>query len=231
MKMTEKHRKALSLCAVVILILFFLAVTVFLSEPILSFFEDPKAFRAWVEEKGWGARGIFVGVMVLQILVALIPGEPLEIAAGIAFGGFEGTLLVMAGVLIGSTLVFLLVRNFGVKLVEVFFSVEKIRSLHFLQNSRRVDAVLFLIMLIPGTPKDLISYFVGLTEMKLGHWLLLSCIARIPSILTSTIGGNAIGEENYWFAAAVFAVTAAVSGIGVLIYDRITKKNRKKEEE
>ncbi len=230
-KMTEKHRKVLSASAVIVLILFFLAVTVFLGKPILKFFEDPQSFRAYVEEKGFGAGLVFTAMVVLQVIVALIPGEPLEIAAGVAFGALEGTLLCLAGIAIGSTLVFLFVRRFGVKLVEVFFPVEKIHSLRFLQNSRKFHTLLFLIMFIPGTPKDLISYFVGLTEMRLGHWVLISVVARIPSVVTSTIGGNALGEENIWQAVLVFAVTLLFSILGLVVYDRIIKPRKENKKE
>ncbi|MBR4288893.1 MAG: TVP38/TMEM64 family protein [Clostridia bacterium] len=230
-RMTEKHRKALSVAAVVVLILFLLAVTVFLGKPLLAFFEDPQSFRAYVEEKGFGAGLVFTAMVVLQVIVALIPGEPLEIAAGVAFGSFEGTLLCLAGIAVGSTLVFLFVRRFGVKLVEVFFPIEKIHSLRFLQNSRKFHTLLFLIMFIPGTPKDLISYFVGLTEIRLGHWILISVVARIPSVITSTVGGNALGEENLWKAALVFGVTLLFSIAGLVIYDGIIKpKNEHKKD-
>ena len=114
-RMTEKHRKGLYACALAVAILFFLAVTVFLGKPLMEFFEDPQSFRQYAEEKGWGARLVFTLMMVLQMLVALIPGEPLEIAAGVAFGAFEGTLLCLAAIAIGSTLVFLFVRRFGMK--------------------------------------------------------------------------------------------------------------------
>ncbi len=227
--MTEKQKKTVSILAVLLFLFFFIAITVFLGKPLLSLFEDPEVFRAWVEEKGWGARFLFVGMVVLQVVVALIPGEPLEIAAGLAFGSVEGTILALCGIAIGSTLVFLFVRICGVKLVEVFFTMEKIRSLRFLQNTRRVDIVLFYLMLLPGTPKDLISYFVGLTEMKLGHWVLLTTVARIPSVITSTIGGDALVKENYLFAAIVFAVSIVISLLGIFIYDRIVSRKKQQK--
>jgi uncharacterized membrane protein YdjX (TVP38/TMEM64 family) len=113
--------------------------------------------------------------------------------------------------------------------VEVFFSVEKIHSLRLLQNTRRFDLLLFTLMLIPGTPKDLISYFIGLTPMSPGHWLLIATVGRIPSVITSTVGGNALGEENYILALWVFSVSAAISIGGIFLYDRITKKRKQKQ--
>ena len=227
-RMTEKQRKRMGTLVLLAVVLFFALLTALLWEPFRQFFGDPEKFRTWVEEKGWGARGIFVGTVVLQVIVALIPGEPLEIAAGYAFGSVEGTVLTLAGIAIGSTLVFLFVRIFGICLVQVFFPLEKIHSLRLLQNSKRFHTILFIIMFIPGTPKDLISYFVGLTEMKLGHWILLTSVARIPSVVTSTVGGNALGEEKYLFAALVFAVTVAVSLLGFFVYNRITKRRQQK---
>lgn len=228
-KLTEKQRKWGSILALLLLVLFFLFITVFLGKPLVRLFEDPAVFREWVEARGWGARILFVGMVVLQVIVALIPGEPLEIAAGFAFGALEGTLLCLAGIAIGSAVVFLLVRTLGTRLVAVFFSMEKIQSLKFLQNEKRFHQILFLLMFIPGTPKDLISYFVGLTPMKLEHWVILTTLARIPSVVTSTVGGNAIGEADYTAAVIVFLASGLVSLGGIALYNRITKKRKEKK--
>ena len=70
---------------------------------------------------------------------------------------------------------------------------DRIRSLRFLQDSRRLNLLTFIVFFIPGTPKDLLSYFIGLTDMKLGTWLCITAVARIPSIVTSTVTGDALG--------------------------------------
>ena len=136
----------------------------------------------------------------------------------------EGTILCIIGCVIGSALVFLFVRRFGVKLVEVFFPREKIRSLRFLQDSRRLNLLTFIVFFIPGTPKDLLSYFIGLTDMKLGTWLLITAVARIPSIVTSTVTGDALGLKDYQFALIAFGVTLALSLAGILVYRRLSAR-------
>jgi uncharacterized membrane protein YdjX (TVP38/TMEM64 family) len=230
-KMTENQRKIASFFALLIFLLFFIFLTVYLGKPIVSFFEDPDLFRDYVDQKGWVARLVFVGMMTLQVVVALIPGEPLEISAGVAFGGIEGTLLVMAGIALGSALVFLLVRLLGVKMVEVFFSPEKIQSLRLKSQSRKFSLILFFLMILPGTPKDLISYFAGLTNISFTRWVLFATLARIPSVVTSTVGGDALGEENYIFATVVFIVAAFLSiGGWFAYYCLIEKKKNKKSE-
>ena len=193
--------------------------------PLVRFASEPEKFRAWVNGHGFGGRGAYVGMVIFQVVIALIPGEPFEIAAGYAFGAVEGTLLCILASTLGSVAVFLLVRRFGIRLVELFFSKDKLKSVRFLKSTPRRDMLFLIIFMIPGTPKDLLSYVAGLTDISFPVWLMICSLGRIPSIITSTIGGNALGTKNYWFAIAVFAVTMAVSGVGIWIYDRICKRH------
>ena len=206
-----------------IFVLFSAAVAWLIGKPLLQFVSEPDKFRQWVDSHGLLGPLAFLGMMVLQVFVAVIPGEPLEIGAGYAFGAVEGTILCILGAAIGSTLVFLFVRRFGVRAVEVFISLEKIQSLRFLQNTRRVHLFLLVAFLLPGTPKDVLCYVAGLTTLKLGPFILISSICRLPSIVTSTIGGNALGSGQWGMAAIVFAATLVISAIGLWIYKRILR--------
>ena len=114
-----------------------------------------------------------------------------------------------------------LVRYYGIKAVEEFFPRNKIYSLSFLKNERKLNLLVFAIFFIPGTPKDLLSYFIGLTKMKLSTWIVITTTARIPSVMTSTIGGDALGMENYEFAIIVFLATLLISIVGLGLYNRI----------
>ncbi len=222
--MTEKHKKITSIFVLLFFGLFMVLLFRFVGVPMIRFIEDPAQYRTWIEGKGILAQISFLAMVFFQVLVAIIPGEPLEICAGYTFGAVEGSLLCMLGIALGSAAIFLLVRSLGVKLVEVFFSVEKIRSMRFLRESQKRNMLTFLIMFIPGTPKDLISYFIGLTDMKLYEWLIISTIARIPSIITSTVGGSALAEKNYKFAVIVFVIAAIISITGIIIYNKIQTK-------
>lgn len=223
-QLTEAHKKKIYLFAIVVALIFIGAVGYLVGKPMVEFVREPERFRAWVDSSGFISRVIFVGMVVFQLIIALIPGEPLEMGAGYAFGAVEGTILCIIGCVIGSALVFLFVRRFGVKLVEVFFPREKIRSLRFLQDSRRLNLLTFIVFFIPGTPKDLLSYFIGLTDMKLGTWLCITAVARIPSIVTSTVTGDALGLKDYQFALIAFGVTLALSLLGILVYRRLSAR-------
>ena len=218
-----------SLLSLLILLLFFAAVTVWIGGPLLEMLGDPDEFRSWVDSHSMFGRLIFIGMVILQVIVAVIPGEPMEIGAGYAFGAVEGTILCLVGTAIGSSLVFLFTKKLGIRMVEAFISREKLQSLKFLQNAERLNLVILLAFLIPGTPKDVLTYFAGLTPIRLRTFLLLTSLARIPSVVSSTLGGNALGTENYGMAVVVFLVTAVISAVGALIYKQHTQKKQMKE--
>ena len=226
----DKRRRKIALACVGAILILFALLCWFAGRPMLDFVAEPQKFREWVGQYGLLGKLAFVGMVALQVVVAVIPGEPLEIAAGYAFGIFEGTLLCLIGITLGSALVFLFVRKWGIKAVELFFPREKIQSLAFLQNSKRLNLIVFILFFIPGTPKDVMTYFIGLTPMKLSTWLVITMIARIPSVITSTIGGDALGLQNYQFAILVFAATIVISLLGILAYRIITKHGNEKEE-
>lgn len=222
------YRKTIILISIVILVALSILIFFYVGKPMIRFVSEPDQFRTWVNEHGIWGRLAFLGMTILQVIIAIIPGEPMELVAGYAFGSIEGTILCMLGATVGGAIVFALVRKFGTKAVLVFFSQEKIDSLRFLKASRKRDTWIFILFLIPGTPKDLLNYFVGLTDMTFWKWLIISLVARIPSIVTSTIGGDALGVKNYQFAIIVFAITAIISAAGLVIYNKICKDKEEK---
>lgn len=218
------RRQWMGIFIMALAVLFMGAVAVFCGGPLIRFLQEPEAFRAWVNEKGLLGRVLFIGMVAFQVVIAIIPGEPFELAAGYAFGAVEGTVLSVLGILLGSAIIFSFTKRFGMKFVTLFFSEEKINSLSFISDSKKRNILFFLVFLIPGTPKDLLSYAAGLTPMKFGAWMLIAGVARLPSLVTSTVCGGALGDADYVFAAIVFGVTILISGIGLMIYNRLQKK-------
>lgn len=206
-------------------------VLLIVGRPMLAFLSDGDAVRAWVEQQGVWARLAFIGMMALQVIVAILPGEPLEICAGYAFGAMEGTLLCLAGAAIGMAVVFVITRKFGFRLAKLFFSEEKLESASFLQDSKRLHLMTFILFFIPGTPKDILGYVLGVTRMRLMTCVALTSVARVPSVVTSTVGGSALGANNIWFAVVVFAATAVVSAAGLVVYNRVAGMKRHRIEQ
>lgn len=229
--LTKKQQKILAASAIAVYILVMLAVSVVIGIPILRFVSEPEQFRLWVDGHGIWGPVLYVAFVFLQVVVALIPGEVFEIVGGYAFGTWMGTFWCLLGSTLGSMVVFGLVRRYGVRLVEVFFSLDKLKSLHFLKKSPKRIFLFLIIFMIPGTPKDLLCYYAGLTDMKWKTFLLIASLGRIPAMITSTIGGDALGLQNYVFAIIVFVIAVVISGIGLLIYNRICEKEEKEAPE
>ena len=229
--LTEKQKKMLSAAAIIIFILLFAALAWFVGRPMIRFARQPEQFRSWVDGHGAWGWAAYAAMVFLQVVVAIIPGEPLEIAGGYAFGAWWGTALCLIGAVLGSAAVFALVRRWGRPLAEVVFPKEKLDKLQFLHSSPKRTALLWLIFTAPGTPKDLLCYFAGLTDMKWRTWLLIATVGRLPSIVTSTVGGGALGDRNYTAAAIAFGVALAAAGVGYLVYRAVCRRNGQKDEE
>lgn len=225
----HRRRKLVAIISLVVFLLLFIGLSVFFTKRVLTFNETPESFKEFIDSFGWKGRFVALGIQILQVIIAFIPGELVEVGIGYAFGAIEGTLLCMAGIAIASSLIFLLTKWLGIRLVEVFVSREKIDQLRFINSEQRLKRTIFLLFFIPGTPKDLFTFFVGLTRIRLHEFLIVSLIARIPSVLSSILGGNLISEKRYVAALVLFLITGAVSLAGMYLYSYILRrKNRKK---
>ena len=218
-ELSPKSQKVLSLTAFLVFLLFSVFLLVVVGIPIVKHAKNPDAFRAWIDGMGVWGKVAYVGMNVLQVLVAVIPGGPLEVAGGYAFGHFEAMVLSTIGMGIGSALV-----------LEAFFPVQKINELKFLKSYKSRDILISLLFLIPGTPKDLLAYFCGLTEIKFSTFILIATFLRIPAIWASTAGGSAMGDKSYILAIIIMALIIACTFLGIGIYSLIVSRNGKKKD-
>jgi len=189
---------------------------------------DPVKFKALVESFNNWDRVAFVAIRAFQTVIKIIPAEPLEIGAGCLYGTWGGLLYCMLGTFIGSLVIIALSKLLGKRFVNIFFPVEKINSFKFLQDKQKVYLSLFFIYLIPGTPKDILTYAASITDINMVKFMIITSIARIPAIITSTIVGAEIMEKNYWLAAGIFIGTGALSIICSIIYNKVSKSQDKK---
>lgn len=200
-------------------------------EQLTAIISDKEQLTAFLAQFNNYDKLVFVAIRAFQTVIKIIPAEPLEIGSGYLYGIWGGLLYCMLGTLIGSFVIIALSKIFGKRLVNVFFPVEKINSLKFLQNKKRVYQTLFFIYLIPGTPKDVLTYAASITDINMVKFMLVTSIARIPSIITSTLCGKMLIEHNYWLAAGVFVATAVISVVCSLIYNKYSTAHDKKKSE
>lgn len=225
----EKAGKRKLILVAVIVLLLMVGITILLF-PYVRKLADPEAreaFRTWVQ--GLGIRGVLLmfGLQVLQIVVAFISAEPFEILAGILYGGWGGLAICLAGCAFATVTVFLLTKHFGRPLLNRAFGEEKVNEFAFFNNAKRLETIVFILFLVPGTPKDLLTYIVALSPMRLSAFLPLSLLARIPSIVSSTFIGANLMQGDWVQAVIIFGVTAVIGLLGIRYRDRIMDAMKK----
>lgn len=192
--------------------------------------EGREAFKVWVDGLGFGGWLVTLGIQLLQIFVALIPGEPVELMLGYVWGPWLGTLTCLIGIFIGTATIFLLVRKFGMKFVSRFVDPEELKRYKFLRDKNKVDITVFILFFIPGTPKDALTYIAPIAPIGAVKYLLIATFARIPSIITSTILGDSIADGKWVLALVVFAITAVISVLGIILGNRYIEHRKKNAE-
>ena len=174
---------------------------------------------------GMGILGMLLvlGLQILQIVVAVIPGEVLEFVSGALYGAFGGLILDLAGIFLGQTLIYWLVAKLGVEFAEKLGGSKLLQRFGFLKDAKKLNLLVFFLYFIPGTPKDAICYVAPLFGIKYAPFMVISLFARIPSVVTSTFAGAAFGEGDFKQTIIIYAIVAVVSLIGLLVYNRFMK--------
>lgn len=199
-------------------------LTLALWTPMVNFIENPVSLTLWIEQSGiWGPI-IFMLLNIAQVLLAIIPGGPFEVAAGALFGPLLGALLCDIAMTVGGMITFFFVRKFGMKFIELFTTREKIESVRFLHSNKKSSIILFILFLLPGTPKDLMCYVVGLTDIKWTSWLFINFFGRFPAILLSALGGDALGEQKYEVFFVAFGIIILLYFVGSYLYKKFNKR-------
>ncbi|MBR2704907.1 MAG: TVP38/TMEM64 family protein [Clostridia bacterium] len=183
-------------------------------------------FKNKLDGMGAGKFWILFALEIAQILLVVLPGEPLEILAGMCYGTIGGTIFIMATVCLTTTIVFLLVRKYGRAYVEEFFSKEKIDKIEnskFFKDPKNIEIIMTILFIIPGTPKDLLVYIGGLLPIKPVRFILISTFARFPSVITSTLMGASLLNGNITMSIIIYIATFLLTLIFIFIVNKFDR--------
>jgi uncharacterized membrane protein YdjX (TVP38/TMEM64 family) len=221
-KSPKKMSKKQSLMLAGVIAAAFIALIAIFWQPISSVLGDTDRARQLVAEAGpWGPL-IFIGMQILQVLVAPIPGQVTGLLGGLLFGWPVGFLLTMVGAAIGFTLIFVLARKLGRPFVERFVDKKLLSKFDYLIESHGV-LVFFLIFLLPAFPDDIICYIAGLTTIKIRTLILISLLGRIPGNLLLSITGAGVAESNTQVVVITVTIMLVVGVVGFLNRKRIER--------
>ena len=181
---------------------------------------------------GIGGLLTLFGLQFAQIFLIILPGEPIEILAGMCYGGLGGLIFVIASAFIISSVIFFMVRKLGKKFVYDFCDEEKVKKIEnskIFKNPKKIEWIMIILFLIPGTPKDLLVYIAALLPIKPLRFILISTFARFPSVVSSTFAGDNLLEGNWQNSIIIYAVTFLLVGISIFIVNKLDKSKTTEE--
>lgn len=205
-----------SILIVILLIMIFMTIKILPIFKNISTEEGRTQFKNNIENTGIKGVIMIIGLMFAQIFFPILPGEPVELLAGMCFGTWRGLLVLYCGIFVITLLIYLLVRKFGKEFICTFVSEDKISKIEnskMWNNPNKIRMLLFFAFFIPGLPKDIFVYIGGLLPINPIEFLLISTFARFPSIISSTIAGSNILYGNWSVILITYTVTFFISGI------------------
>jgi uncharacterized membrane protein YdjX (TVP38/TMEM64 family) len=174
-------------------------------------FESKEHMRTYL--KAWGAWAplVFVALQALQVVVAPIPGELTGVVGGFLFGTWRAVAYSSLGLTLGSAIAFLLARLIGLPFVKLFVPRGYVEKLDFLGQPKGEIAI-WALFIVPGFPKDVLSYLLGLTPLPFLKFIIICALGRLPGTVLLGLGGAALYKEN-WNVVITLVVVCVILAI------------------
>ena len=218
-----KQSDLIKLVGLVVFIVLITAIVVAIW-PTLSIVFEPGGVETLIELiTSQGPLGVLIllGMQLLQIIVAFIPGEVVQIAAGMMYGPLWGSVVILVGCVLSSMVVYELVHKRGAPFVRSMVGEKQLLKFRQFELSGKFGVTVFILFLIPGFPKDVLTYIVPLSDMNLRTFLLLSTIGRTPGVIISTYAAAGLADGNIVTSVIIFVVAALIAIIVLLLRNRI----------
>lgn len=221
MELKARARRAIAIVGFPAFIACLIAVAIAFKAELVGVFKSAESVRDWVEARGALAVVSFVGLQVFQVVVFVVPGEIVQVAGGFAFGLWAGSLWSTLGILAGSAVNFAVGRLLGRPFVAAVFGPASEARIEAATGGGKAAAGFFLLYLIPGIPKDALTYAAGAGGLPFAAFIIVSTIGRLPGVIGSSYMGAASFDRDYVAAAVVLSVAAALFATGLAFRDKL----------
>lgn len=182
--------------------------------PIVRFtvrlYRDNVFLKETVAAWGWAAPIVFIAIQALQVIISPIPGEITGPVGGALFGTFWGVVYSTVGLTAGTLFCFALGRLYGEPLVRPWLSEHHWNRMNFILEAEGA-IFCFIIYLIPGFPKDIVSYLFGISPIPFWVFALVSTLGRLPATWVSSYVGAHVAEHKFIYAFLLLALVLAVT--------------------
>ncbi|MBR2779624.1 MAG: TVP38/TMEM64 family protein [Firmicutes bacterium] len=180
---------------------------------ILQAFQSVESFDLFLERHRDSSVMLYIVIQALQVIVAVIPGQIVQIAGGYIYGFWYASLWSLIGLAAGSTISFYLARFIGQQPIRRIYGGEMVDKYTALLSSRNAFAIMLFLYIFPGFPKDVLAFFAGLSNMKFSRFLPMATIARYPAMALSMLIGSTMGVRSYKATAVLVLACVLCAGI------------------
>jgi uncharacterized membrane protein YdjX (TVP38/TMEM64 family) len=192
---------------------------------LVELYRDRDFLEDCLQQAGVWAPVIFIGIQALQVVVSPIPGEVIGFLGGYLFGEALGFVYSTIGLTIGTLASFGIGRWLGSAFVRRIVSPRTWERVGFL--ARTEGAILCLVIyLLPGFPKDIVSYLFGVAPISFWVFAALSTVGRLPGTWVLSTQGAKTASGHYTELAVLTAVVVIVGLPLYLCRDRIMARLR-----
>lgn len=181
-------------------------------------------FKNYIISMGSMGAIMIILFQVLQTVIAPIPGEVIQVAAGYLYGNLLGTTYNLIGLVIGSCIAFYFTRLVGRDFITNIMKKKNLKWMANIMDSKKFELILFIIFIVPGLPKDFMIYVAGLTGIKPMKFFMILIASRLPWIMASASVGANINAGNSTITIVISIIAVIGFIIGMTYRDKIIKK-------
>ena len=194
-KIKVSENKQYIVLSVVLLFFIYIGYEYYFSYPYIL--KDPNILKEFVLSYGNLSILVFIFMQVLQVVAFFIPGEFIQIAGGYIFSTFLGGIISLVGITLGSIMVYFISNNYGKPFVEKLILKKEVKVFKKILEAGSKKIVVFMFYLIPGIPKDALTYICGVSNISFKDFLIYSTLGRIPGIFISSYFGQKIYAGDF----------------------------------
>lgn len=204
--LTKRQQAWLSIIIISAVFLGFVAILWF--SPLRGLLSSPEELRSTVKSFGWAAPAIIIVMQFLQVIIAPIPGQAIDLANGYLFGWWWGSVISMAGLGLGTIAAILLAKRFGRPLVAALITPKGLKNITGYTH-RRNQWLFFFLFLLPGTPDDLLCFAIGLSSIPARRAIAIALVGRTPGVVATVVAGS-VGRSLNPLEFSLLAVLASL---------------------
>ena len=184
-------------------------------------FRSPEEVRDYVEEFGAFGPFVVIALIILEVILAPVPGIFVAIGSGYAFGAIKGALYSYIGNVIGTIIAFALSRHFGRPLARKLIKPDKLNYYDRFFRERGIYGLWFA-YIFPIFPTDIISFVTGLSSLKFKKFIKIVCVGFIPNMLFLNYFGDSL--LTYGFGITTILLGSVFGLVFLLAFLFIYKK-------